>query len=251
MKVQTLFGFVRTKLARILKKLKNLPRGRQSMTSLLEEVRAMRLSYSQFGEDLVVRSHFSDFDNSTGRFVDVGAFHPFKYSNTMLLSQLGWRGINVDCDPVKVARFERLRPRDQNICAAVAEKPRDMVYLEYSAEGLTNRIADSGEKELLSGIGERPLKVTPIRVTTLTHIIEQSVFRGQHFHYLNVDCEGQDLSVLQGLDFSRYSPDLITVEALTHAAQAGLTTFLGGLSYQLTDILRLTLFFKKCQASPV
>ena len=101
-----------------------------------------------------------------------------------------------------------------------------MVYLEYSAEGLTNRIADPGEKELLSGIGEKPLKVTPIRVTTLTHIIEQSVFRGQHFHYLNVDCEGQDLSVLKGLDFSRYSPDLITVEALTHAAQAELTTFL-------------------------
>jgi hypothetical protein len=242
---------VQNKLARILKKLKNLPRGRPSMTSPLEELRAMRVSYSLFGEDLVVRSYFSEnFDNSTGRFIDVGAFHPFKLSNTMLLSQLGWRGINVDCDPVKISRFEKLRPRDQNICAAVAEVPRDMVYLEYP-KGFTNRIADPGEKNLLSGCGEEPLKATPIRVTTLTDVIERSAFRGQHFHYLNVDCEGQDLSVLKGVDFSRYSPELITVEAWTKAAQAELAAFLECFGYQLTDIVRLTLFFNKCPASAV
>jgi hypothetical protein len=120
-----------------------------------------------------------------------------------------------------------------------------MVYLEYSPEGLTNRIVDPGEKDLLSGIGERPLKVTPIRVTTLTHIIEQSVFRKQHFHYLNVDCEGQDLSVLKGLDFSGYSPELISVEAFAKTARADLTAFLAGLGYELTDMVHLTLFFRK------
>jgi hypothetical protein len=219
------------------------------MSSLLEELRAMRVSYSQFGEDLVVRSYFSgNFDNSTGRFIDVGAFHPFKFSNTILLSQLGWRGINIDCDAAKIGLFEKLRPSDYNICAAVAEASRDMVRLEYP-EGTTNRIADSGEKNLLSRRGEKPSKATPIRVTTLTHIIEQSVFRGQHFHYLNVDCEGQDLFVLKGLDFSRYSPDLITVEAWTKAAQAELAAFLECFGYQLTDIVRLTLFFNKCSAS--
>lgn len=216
------------------------------MSSPLEELRAMRVSYSQFGEDLVVRTHFTgDFDNCIGRFIDVGAFHPFKYSNTMLLNRLGWRGINIDCDPVKIARFEKLRPRDQNICAAVGEALCDMVYLEYSPEGLTNRIADPGEKNLLSAIGEEPLKVMPIRVTKLTNVIEQSAFRGQHFHYLNVDCEGHDLSVLKGLDFSRYSPDLITVEAFTKTARAKLTAFLADLGYELTDMVHLTLFFSK------
>ena len=114
------------------------------MMSLLEEARAMRISYSQFGEDLVVRTHFrANFDNSTARFIDVGAFHPFKYSNTMLLSQLGWRGINIDCDPVKIARFEKLRPQDVNICAAVGEAIRDMIYLQYPM-GVTDRIAEPG-----------------------------------------------------------------------------------------------------------
>jgi FkbM family methyltransferase len=231
-------------LPAILKKLKNLLRGGQSLTSLLEEGRAMRLSYSQFGEDLVVRSHFAEFDNSCGRFIDVGAFHPFVFSNTMLLSRLGWRGINIDPDAAKIGLFEKLRPHDENICAAVADASRDMVWLEYSC-GLTNRIANLEEKNLLSACDETPSKVTPIRVVTLTEIIEQSAFRGQHFHYLNVDCEGQDLLVLKGLDFSRYSPDLITVEALTEAARSEVTTFLNCFGYKRTDIVRLTLFFKR------
>ena len=54
--------------------------------------------------------------------------------------------------------------------------------------------------------------------------------------------------VLQGLDFRRYAPDLITVEALSETAQAGLTRFLEPLGYRLTDSVRLTLFFKKCTA---
>ena len=75
---------MRDKLGRILKKLKSLPRGRQSIPSLLEELRAMRVSYSLFDEDIVVRSYFAaDFNNSTRPFIDVGAFHPFKLSNTM------------------------------------------------------------------------------------------------------------------------------------------------------------------------
>lgn len=221
------------------------------MALLLQEARAMRISYALFGEDLVVRSYFAaNFDNSVARFIDAGAFHPFEQSNTMLLSQLGWRGINIDCDPVKIARFDKLRPQDVNICAAVGEAIRDMIHLQYPM-GFTDRIAEPGEENLLSFCDEKPLKATPIKVRTLTEIIEQSAFRGQHFHYLNVDCEGRDLSVLKGLDFSRYSPDLITVEAHAKTEQAELTAFLESRGYELTDIVRITLFFKKCPASAV
>jgi hypothetical protein len=235
---------IQSKLMRALKKLRNLPRGRHSMKSLLEELRAMRISYSQFGEDLVVRNHFLDFDNSNGLFIDVGAYHPFKWSNTMLLSKLGWRGINIDCDPEKIACFDKIRPQDQNIYAAIAESPREMNWLEYSL-GATNRLGELGENEMLSACGEKPIKVTPIKVMPLTKILDQSKFRDKHFHYLNIDCEGHDLAVLKGLDFVRYAPDLITVEALTKDAQSELITFLQPVSYQLTDIVCLTLFFKK------
>jgi len=233
-----------SRILRNLKRLRTLFHDRLSPQSALDELRAMRVSYSQFGEDLVLRNHFADFDNASGRFIDVGAFHPFQLSNTKLLSSLGWSGINIDCDPDKIARFQKHRPRDHNICAAVSATAQEMVWLQYP-ESTTDRLVTQSESELLSACGEKPLKTTPVKALPLTEILDASPFRGNHFHYLNIDCEGHDLEVLQGLDFRRYAPELITVEALSEAARSGLTNFLVPLGYRLTDIVGLTLFFKK------
>lgn len=234
-----------SKILRNLKRLRTLFRGQLWPRNALEELRAMRISYSQFGEDQAVRNHFAGFDDASGLFADVGAFHPFKLSNTKLLSSLGWRGINIDCDPDKIARFEKLRPHDHNVCAAVSDAVRELVWLQYP-EGTTDRLVARGETDLLSACSEKPTKTTPIRAMPLTQILDESPFRGKHFHFLNIDCEGHDLAVLQGLDFGRYAPDLITVEALNETARAGLTGFLEPLGYRLTDSVCLTLFFKKC-----
>jgi FkbM family methyltransferase len=238
---------ITSRLLRNLKRLRMLFFGGLSPRGALEEMRAMRVSYSQFGEDLVVHNHFGCMGHTSGRFMDVGAFHPFKLSNTKLLSSFGWRGVNIDCDPEKIARFEKQRPHDHNVCAAVSNTAEELVWLHY-AEGTTDRLAARGELNLVSAQGEQPLKSTPVQALTLTQILDASPFRGEHFHYLNIDCEGHDLAVLQGLDFRRYAPDLITIEALSETAQASLTSFLEPLGYRLTDSVRLTLFFKKCAA---
>ena len=39
-------------------------------------------SYSQFGEDLIINNFFGNF---VGTYVDIGCYHPIKYSNTALL----------------------------------------------------------------------------------------------------------------------------------------------------------------------
>jgi hypothetical protein len=49
-----------------------------------------RLTYGQEGEDLILEKLFEG--QKTGFFVDVGAHHPFRFSNTQLLYEWGWRG---------------------------------------------------------------------------------------------------------------------------------------------------------------
>ncbi|MFH1178148.1 MAG: SAM-dependent methyltransferase, partial [bacterium] len=46
--------------------------------------------YSQFGEDIVLEKIFSGKNN--GHYVDIGAHHPKRYSNTYLLHKRGWSG---------------------------------------------------------------------------------------------------------------------------------------------------------------
>ena len=53
--------------------------------------------YSQFGEDKILNELIPNkFTN--GFYVDVGCFHPKKYSNTYILFRRGWRGINIDME---------------------------------------------------------------------------------------------------------------------------------------------------------
>ena len=54
-------------------------------------------SYSQEGEDLILSRYFDG--QREGFFIDVGAFHPIRFSNTYLFYRLGWSGINIEARP--------------------------------------------------------------------------------------------------------------------------------------------------------
>ncbi|WP_211321611.1 hypothetical protein [Pedobacter cryoconitis] len=53
-------------------------------------------SYSQEGEDMIYRSCFENRKHYKGFYIDVGAHHPYRFSNTVHFYQNGWRGINIE-----------------------------------------------------------------------------------------------------------------------------------------------------------
>ena len=54
-------------------------------------------SYSQEGEDMILRRIFGD--KRLGFYVDVGAHDPRRFSNTYYFYKRGWRGINIEPRP--------------------------------------------------------------------------------------------------------------------------------------------------------
>ena len=50
-------------------------------------------SYSQFGEDKVIRSFLPE---RFGNYLDIGAGHPVRKLNTFLLYKLGWHGTLIE-----------------------------------------------------------------------------------------------------------------------------------------------------------
>ena len=79
-----------------------------------------RSRYSQWNEDQFILEYFKNKDK--GIYFDVGCFHPFMYSNTCLLYNKGWQGINIDINPTTIDLFNIARRRDKNICAAISNK---------------------------------------------------------------------------------------------------------------------------------
>ena len=78
---------------------------------------------SQFGEDKKIIKLFKNY-NRIGTYLDIGCFHPTKQNNTYLMYKLGWRGINIDLNPLSIELFKIARPKDLNICAAVSDKKK-------------------------------------------------------------------------------------------------------------------------------
>ena len=78
-----------------------------------------QLSYSQSGEDRIVSNALSSMGKrSAFTYLDIGAHHPVKFSNTYLFYRLGGKGICVEPNADMAKRHRRVRPRDTLVQAA-------------------------------------------------------------------------------------------------------------------------------------
>ena len=90
------------------------------------------VSFSQLGEDLAIQKVLTKIHvRSPAWYVDIGAFDPIQFSNTLLLHKRGWCGVNVDADPTAIERFKSARPLDVNIHAAVSDAEEDVGFFMY------------------------------------------------------------------------------------------------------------------------
>lgn len=198
-----------------------------------------RPHYSQFAEDISIERMFPR--GFKGFFVDVGCFHPKKYSNTWMLYRRGWRGINIDIDSIKIDGFNIVRPGDTNIACAVSSEEGEATYYSNGFYSLTI----SFDKDFVdSRKGQRYIE-KKTRCRRLTTLIDESKFKNHPIDFLSVDAEGHDLEILKSLDFERYDPRLIAVEAhdplLTDIAEKPLYQFLQSKGYCLVGWCGLTL----------
>ena len=93
-------------------------------------------SYSQDGEDMILKALYENKKNYKGFFVDVGAHHPVRYSNTYYFYKKGWRGINVEPTPTAMRSFNLLRRRDINLNLGVASKKDVLVFYCFDEPAL-------------------------------------------------------------------------------------------------------------------
>lgn len=204
-----------------------------------------RFSFSQFGEDLVLLHLLSGREFPRNVYVDVGAYHPIRFSNTLLLYKMGWRGINIDANPDSIREFDRWRPDDRNIWAALSDVERSVVFHTYP-QAATNRLSVSGESSM-NVLGEEPCGAVRMVTRTLNEVLAENLKVEENFAVLNIDCEGEDIRVLKGLDWNRWRPYVIMVEARDEVTTAEIVEILSAANYSLVSRLTITLIFRQVE----
>lgn len=166
--------------------------------------------YSQGGEDAIVSKTFSYLlPTERGFYVDIGAYHPFKHSNTYILYKAGWRGINIDPRPGFKALFDRYRNKDINIEAGIAAENGKMTYYILDEDSTMNSF--SKENLVKLGVFEQVKRSIDVPVFTLSTLLAQ-YSDIKVVNYLNIDAEGFEMEILAGLDLGAMMPKVISIE---------------------------------------
>lgn len=203
-------------------------------------------SFANDGEDMILRRIFGK--QEKGFYVDVGAHHPKRYSNTYIFYKKGWRGINIDVMPGSMELFNKLRSRDINIERAVSDKKETLTYYMFNIPAL-----NSFSKELSYQRNEldnyRIISEIKIETCMLKEILDTYLPDGQDIDFLNIDVEGFDLNVLRSNNWEKYNPKIILVEAqhfsCEEALKGDIYNYVKSKGYELIAKTLDTMIFKK------
>jgi hypothetical protein len=169
-----------------------------------------KVSFSQEGEDLVLRRIFGSRKN--GFYVDVGAHHPFRFSNSYFFYRSGWRGINIDAMPGVKKVFEFARPRDINLEIGVGLNTGLLTYYQFNEPALNTFSIEEVEKK--TSLKYWVVNKNEIQVLRLDEILDKYLPQNQNIDFMSIDVEGMDEEVAKSNNWCKYRPNYLILEIL-------------------------------------
>lgn len=205
-----------------------------------------KLSYSQEGEDMMLDRFFEN--QEKGFFVDIGAHHPIRFSNTYHFYKKGWRGINIDATPGSMKAFEDSRPEDTNVEMGVTAEEGELTYHIFQEPAL-NTFSEERVKFLTEKTPFKLKSTVKIKTKTLGQILQEYIPSGKEIDFMTIDVEGLDLAILQTNNWEKFKPVFILIEdlngSLENITQSKLYNYLKPLGYSVVAKSHNTVFFKK------
>lgn len=202
-------------------------------------------SYSQEGEDMILKRIFGD--ERKGFYVDIGAHHPKRFSNTYYFYRRGWRGINIDATPGSMKAFNKSRPADINIEAPVSSKKQTLTFYMFNEPALNGFSKQLSEQRSTNGQACKIIRTIALETVTISDILTKYLPKGQQIDFLSIDVEGLDYDVLLSNDWNQFRPKIILVEILDRSLKDlfnhEITKLLNSEGYLITAKTMNTVFF--------
>ena len=169
--------------------------------------------YSQFQQDQFVYNVFFK-DKTDGVFVDIGAHNGETDSNSLFFENLGWSGFCIEPNPEMFNQLQSIR-KCKCLPYAVGDKNQILKFFQIKQENLSvlSGLVDEFSESAIRRINEYDLENTQqydyidVECKTFDSLIDV-----YNIDFLSLDTEGNELKILQSIDFDKYNVDVITVE---------------------------------------
>jgi FkbM family methyltransferase len=139
-------------------------------------------------------------------FLEMGAGDGISASNSYYLEKaLGWTGVLIEANPSYHPLLAKNRPKCRCIQACVSDKREHVEFVDHGGlSGIRSQLSVQHSEEL------RGATHITLETQTLQSILDQ--YGVNHIDYFSLDVEGNELSVLRSIDFSKSHITLIGVE---------------------------------------
>lgn len=172
-----------------------------------------KISFSQCGEDLIVKFIFDCLGINNPTYIDIGAHHPHYISNTALFYKNGSRGINIEPDPTLFKEFLKYRVEDKNLNIGISDSNSELDFYIISSPTLNTFSKDEAEKYAQEG-NFKIKSVEKIKVKTLKNVLDDCS-NGVFPQFLTIDAEGVDELIIKEIDFENNYPIVICIETIS------------------------------------
>jgi FkbM family methyltransferase len=206
-----------------------------------------KYSYSQEGEDMILAKIFEGKIN--GFYVDVGAHHPQRFSNTYYFYLLGWQGINIDAMPDSMKLFDEIRPNDINLEIGISASGEKLIYHAFTEPAYNSFCQETNEVYSNTYKFEKAFE-KEIQTYSLSEVLDKYLPSNQTIDFISIDVEGLDYEILVSNNWEKYSPTVVLVEDLQQtsmelANESKVASFLKQRNYILSCKTKYTLIFEK------
>ncbi|WP_199251026.1 MULTISPECIES: FkbM family methyltransferase [unclassified Flavobacterium] len=184
-----------------------------SKINIIVDDKYKKISFSQSGEDLIVKYIFDYIGIQKPSYIDIGAHHPYHISNTALFYQNGSRGVNIEPDPTLFSEFLIHRKGDKNLNIGVSDSNSELDFYIMSAPTLNTFSKEEAEKYTHEG-NYTIERVDKINVRTLSNVLND-FSNGVFPQFLSIDAEGVDEIIIKEIDFDKNFPIVICVETIS------------------------------------
>ena len=171
------------------------------------------LSFAQNNEDVLIFRALSGKKN--GFFFDIGAGHPYADNVTLWLKLMGWRGVNVEPNPLMFKELECYRPSDINVNVGVAPEAGELVYYQVHQNSLghgwgLSSFSQDAERlatDLGFAVERKHIPVEPLNsIASRLGVKTADVCK--------LDVEGLEADIIKSTDWRAFRPRLLCIESV-------------------------------------
>ncbi|WP_199141787.1 FkbM family methyltransferase [Pedobacter sp. ASV12] len=172
----------------------------------------LKFSFSQMGEDLIVKFILDALKLKQISYLDIGANHPYNMNNTYLFYLLGMRGVCVEPNPVLFKKLKSIRKKDRclNIGIGTGAKTTGKFFLTNNS--LLSTFSEAEALQLEAAGQAKIISSQEVELLNINLLIERYFDTCPDF--ISLDVEGLDLAILQEFDFGRFRPKIFCIETV-------------------------------------